>query len=226
MIRRWFESKYGPEIESRLRMALRQRVILDTSSLVDGRVIALCKEDCLDGIWVVPGFVLLEVQRLADSQDYMTRRKGKRALLIVDQLKKEMSKRDLRFTDISDPDYVGKTVDTALIDMGKKVERSIILTLDTNLAKVARASGCRVFDVLGMSAALRPKMLVGDRFPLRLTGLGHVPGQAVGHKDGYMICVRDTASMVGKLIPVVVENVIQTDSGMMAFAKQDFTGAR
>jgi len=226
VIREWFEKRYGPEIEGRLRKVLRQRVILDTSALVDGRVLSLCKEECLDGIWVVPGFVLLEIQRLADSSDYMTRRKGKRALLISDQLKKVMEGKDLRFTDVSDPDYAGKQVDTALIEMSKKVEVSIIITLDRNLTKVARSSGCRVFDPLGMSATLRPKMLVGDKFPIRLMDKGHTPGQAIGYKDGHMICVRDAVNMVGQLIPVVVENIIQTDGGMMAFAKQDYTNGR
>ena len=226
MIREWAEGKYGPEIEGRLRKALRQRVILDTSALVDGRVLSLSHEDCLDGIWVVPGFVMLEVQQLADSPEYMTRRKGKRALLIVDQLRKEMAGRDLRFTDISDPDYAGKQVDVALIEMSKRTERSIIITLDHNLAGVAKTAGCRVFDLLGMSATLRPKLLVGDKFPLRLMSRGHTPGQAIGHKDGHMICVRDAADMVGQLIPVVVENIIQTDGGMMAFAKQDYTNGK
>ena len=190
--------------------------LIDTSAIIDGRLIEVMRTRFLSGAVVVPDFVLDELQRVADSADVLKRARGRRGLEIVEELKKEANGGfAVRSGDY--PDAEG--VDAKLVRMAQEVGASIVTT-DFNLNKVARIQGVEVLNVNELANALRPAVLPGEPLEVKVIREGREYDQGVGYlDDGTMIVVEGGRSSVGRQVTVEVTSVLQSPSGKMIFTR-------
>jgi uncharacterized protein YacL len=203
-------------IRSRSSAANAPPRLVDTSAIIDGRLVDVVKTKFLSGAIVVPDFVLDELQRVADSADALKRARGRRGLEIVEQLKSSANGGfSVREGDY--PDLEG--VDAKLVRMAQEVGGSIVTT-DYNLNKVARIQGVEVLNVNELANALKPAVLPGEPLTVKIIREGREYDQGVGYlQDGTMIVVEGGRSAVGKEITVEVTSVLQSPSGKMIFTK-------
>lgn len=190
--------------------------LLDTSVIIDGRVMDIMAAGFLDGKVVVPNFVLEELQKLSDSSDNMKRAKGRRGLDLVQDLQHSYGKQvlivDYDFDDLGD-------VDSKLIRLAKQTDSSI-MTNDFNLNKVAEIQGIKVLNINELANAIKPVVVSGEEMSVYLVKEGKEPGQAVAYlDDGTMIVVENGRRYVGTSIEVIVTSVLQTAAGRMIFAR-------
>ena len=190
--------------------------IIDTSVLIDKRIVAIAESGFLPQKLVVPRFVLAELQGIADSKDGDRRDKGRRGLLAVDDLKK-MKRGELQV--VSD-DYPEMTaVDQKLVRLSKKRNASL-LTTDYNLNKVASTEGVRVLNINDLAAGLRPDHLPGEELKIKIVHIGKDKTQGVGYlEDGTMIVVEGGSKYLGKDVNVKVSRALQTSAGKMFFSR-------
>ncbi len=203
-------------IRSRSSSANQPTRLVDTSAIIDGRLVDVVKTRFLSGAIVVPDFVLEELQRVADSGDALKRARGRRGLEIVEELKASanggFSVRAAEY-----PDLDG--VDAKLVRMAQEVGGSIVTT-DYNLNKVARIQGVEVLNVNELANALRPAVLPGEALKVKVIREGREYDQGVGYlPDGTMIVVEGGRAAVGTEITVEVTSVLQSPSGKMIFTK-------
>jgi uncharacterized protein YacL len=191
---------------------------LDSSALVDGRMIALAEADFLDGAFVVPRFVLNELQTLADTADPLRRNRGRRGLENVTRLQKIAGIQ----VEISPADYADlREVDLKLIEAARAGGAQIITT-DFNLAKLAQAQGIRVLNVNELATVLRPIVLQGEILRVSIAKEGKEPAQGLAYlEDGTMVVVENAARQIGKTIDVLVTGVVQSVTGKMIFGRCD-----
>jgi uncharacterized protein YacL len=190
--------------------------LLDTCTIIDGRILDIVRTGCMDGNMVIPDFVLEELRLIADSQDSLRRAKGKRGLDILNILQKE-------FADIVSVEEFngieGNQVDDKLLKAAKKTNSSVI-TIDMNLNKVAGVHGVKVLNINDLSNAVKPVALPGDEMTIQVVKDGKEAGQGLGYlEDGTMIVVENGKSYIGKTINVIVTSILQTSAGRMIFAK-------
>jgi len=191
-------------------------VILDTSAIIDGRVADLLDAHLFDGPIVLPRFVLLELQAVADTPDRQKRMRGRRGLDILNRIRNDHGSR-ITIQDAMLPDTEG--VDAKLVKLAKLIEARL-LTLDFNLNKVAQVQGVEVINLNDLAAALRPPLLQGERLTIRIVKSGESPGQGVGYlEDGTMVVGEDCATRIGQDVDLVVSNILQTSAGRMIFGK-------
>lgn len=200
--------------------------LLDTSVAIDGRILDVVRSGFLHGPLLVAHPVLAELQGLADAGDDLRRAKGRRGLATLEALRRERSV-DLEVVPDEAPE-VGE-VDAKLVRMS--LDRGApLLTLDTNLAKVAALAGCRVMNLHALALALRPPVTAGDVVTVLLLKSGKEPGQAVGYlDDGTMVVVERSQDRVGSDVEVLVTSVLTTANGRMVFARpqsEDRSAAR
>ena len=190
--------------------------LLDTSVIIDGRISDIADTGFLDGILVIPKFVLVELQHIADSADSLKRNRGRRGLDVLNKLQKDPALN----VHISDRDFPGTVeVDSKLVLLAKELSGSII-TNDFNLNKVAELQGVKVLNINELSNALKPVVLPGEKMRVNLIKEGKESSQAVAYlEDGTMVVVDSARNMIGKSIEVVVTSAIQTTAGRMIFAK-------
>lgn len=190
--------------------------VIDTSSLIDGRILDVSKTGFIEGTFAIPTFVLHELQHIADSQDPLKRVKGRRGLDILKELREDKSI-NIEFTDI---DYSNiKEVDAKLIAFAKEKNGKIITT-DFNLNKVAQVRNISVLNINDLVKALRPILLPGEIMTVLITKEGREKNQGIAYmSDGTMIVVEDAINFVGSELNVVVTSVLQTSSGRMIFAR-------
>lgn len=189
---------------------------LDTSVIIDGRILDALRTGFIDGDLIVPSFVLEELQFIADSADSMRREKGRRGLDILNQMTHEF-KDQVRVVDYEKDKKT--TVDLALLELTKK-EGGVVMTIDYNLNKVAGVKSIRVLNINDLSAALMPVVLPGERFDLQIVRQGKEAGQGVGFlNDGTMVVVEDGSGLVDTIQHVEVTSVLQTSAGRMIFVK-------
>jgi uncharacterized protein YacL len=190
--------------------------LLDTSAIIDGRILDVCRTGFLEGELVVPGFVLEELRHLADSHDDLVRAKGRRGLDVLNALKKD-SRVPVRIERFHQE---GATeVDEQLLTSAKEMG-ACVLTNDYNLAKVAAIRNIPVLNVNDLANALKPVALSGEEMMVRIIKEGKEPGQGVGYlEDGTMVVVEDGGRFKGQDVGVVVTSVLQTSAGRMVFAK-------
>ncbi|WP_336922486.1 PIN/TRAM domain-containing protein [Aquipuribacter sp. SD81] len=190
--------------------------LLDTSVAVDGRVVDVVRAGFLHGRLTVLQPVLDELQHLADSGDDGRRARGRRGLDALTAL------RNLREVDVEvveDPAPELDEVDAKLVRAALR-RGEPLLTLDTNLAKVAALAGARVMNLHALALALRPPVGAGDTVTVALLRAGREPGQAVGYlDDGTMVVVENARRHVGQDLPVTVTSVLLTANGRMVFAR-------
>jgi uncharacterized protein YacL len=192
-------------------------IILDTESIMDGRVPAMMRSGFLGGRMVVPRCVLDELQLLAQSPVPATRSRGQRGLDCLDQMK---SAPDLQITiDDSAPAAPGDTLDVRLVQTARMLGARLMST-DEGLSKVARLQGVDVLNIHELLDALKPTVTVGNRLHLALVRGGRDDHQAVGYlADGTMIVVNHAVALIGTTVDVLVISTLQTSGGMMIFAE-------
>lgn len=190
--------------------------LLDTSVIIDGRVMDIVAAGFLDGRLVVPNFVLTELQTLADSSDNLKRAKGRRGLDLVQDLQISYKEKML----VVDNDYDDlEGVDAKLLRLAKQANADII-TNDYNLNKVAGIQGVKVLNINELANAIKPVVVAGEEMNVYLVKEGKEQGQAVAYlDDGTMIVVENGRRSIGSSIAVIVTSVLQTAAGRMIFAK-------
>lgn len=190
--------------------------ILDTSVIIDGRIADIVKTGFVEGILLIPSFVLEELRHIADSSDLLKRNRGRRGLDILNQISKEtvikVHIHEQDFDDINE-------VDSKLVRLGQ-VLGSPLLTNDYNLNKVAELQGVKVLNINELANALKPIVLPGEEMLVQVMKEGKEPGQGVAYlDDGTMIVVDTGRRYMGQNVTVLVTSVLQTAAGRMIFAK-------
>ena len=192
--------------------------ILDTSVIIDGRIADIAETGFLDGIIVIPQFVLRELQLVADSADSLKRNRGRRGLDILQRLQKVAS---LNIQIVEDDFPTVREVDMKLIELAKLYEGKIV-TNDFNLNKVAQLQGVEVLNINELANALKPIVLPGETMRVFILKEGKEYNQGVAYlDDGTMVVVDNARKMIGKNIDVSVTSVLQTTAGKMIFGKWD-----
>ncbi|HDP16488.1 MAG TPA: hypothetical protein ENN16_01380 [Candidatus Omnitrophica bacterium] len=193
-----------------------EMVILDTSVIIDGRIADICNTKFLDGKFVVPRFVLKELQQIADSSDSLKRARGRRGLDILGKLQKNPNI-DIKIHNEDFQDL--KEVDAKIVKLAK-VLGAKVFTNDFNLNKIAEIQGVNVLNVNELAASLRPVVLPGEMLDTRLIKEGKEYNQGVGYlEDGTMIVVDNGRRLIGQNVRVIVGSVLQTAAGRMIFGK-------
>jgi uncharacterized protein YacL len=190
--------------------------ILDTSVIIDGRIVDICETGFVDGTLVVPQFVLKELQQVADSADSLRRNRGRRGLDILQRIQK-MAGLDVIVSDTDFPDI--KEVDLKLIELARQLSGKIV-TNDFNLNKVAQLRGVEVLNINELANSLKPVVLPGETMKVFILKEGKEYNQGVAYlDDGTMVVVDNARTMIGKTIDVVVTSVLQTTAGKMIFGR-------
>jgi uncharacterized protein YacL len=203
------KSKDKPVIQKKYKL-------LDTSAIIDGRILDLSRTGFLEGELVVPGFVLEELRHLADSADDIVRAKGRRGLDVLNMLKA-----DGKFPITIDKTYRDPKieVDEQLLTRAKELDAKVI-TNDYNLGKVAAIRNIEVLNINDLANSMKPVAVSGEEMTVRIVKEGKENGQGVGYlEDGTMVVVESACKYKGELIDVVVTSVLQTSAGRMVFAK-------
>jgi uncharacterized protein YacL len=190
-------------------------LLLDTSVIIDGRIADLLDAGFLEGLVVVPRFVLHELQQIADSSDPIIRARGRRGLEMLTRL--QQSKRvEVKIHDADFPDE--SQVDAKLVRLAKALGATLF-TNDYNLGKVAELQSVRRFNLNEMAAALKPVILPGELLTLRVVREGRDKGQGVAYlNDGTMVVINQAQSLVGQQVGVKVLSLLQTGAGVIIFA--------
>lgn len=190
--------------------------ILDTSVIIDGRILDIARTGFLMGRLIVPQFVLDELQRVADSKDDLRRKKGRRGLEVLKSLR-ESKQGGLEIT----TDLSGEgDVDQKLIELAKSRKASLI-TVDFNLNRAAQVSGVKVLNINELANALKTLLVPGEAVAIEVISEGKEASQGVGYlEDGTMVVVENGHSLLGKKIEVEVTRALQTEAGRMIFARE------
>ncbi|MBN1898996.1 MAG: TRAM domain-containing protein [Spirochaetes bacterium] len=212
----------GSSFDAKVRVPLKDEEkvenykILDTSVIIDGRIADICETGFLEGILIIPRFVLNELQQIADSSDSLKRQRGRRGLDILNKIKKGIK----TLVQIVDDDFPSiREVDEKLIELAKKFVAGII-TNDYNLNKVAQIHGVKVLNINELANALKPIVLPGEELTVQIIREGKDPSQGIGYlEDGTMVVVEEGLQYMGKKVDVIVTSVLQTTAGRMIFAK-------
>ncbi len=196
-------------------ISLSRPQILDTSAIIDGRVLDIAETGFISGLVLIPNFVLLEMQQVADSSDNIKRARGRRGFEIINDLKKVKGLK----IEIWDKETGGKAVDDRLLHLAKSLGGKIITT-DFNLNKLASAHGVSVLNVNDLANSVKAVAIPGEKMELKIVHIGKDSTQGVGYlPDGTMIVVEGGAPSLGKTINIEVSRVIQGSAGRMIFAK-------
>ncbi len=204
----------NPLVELRREGQGGKPILLDTSAVIDGRIAEVMDTKIIDVSVVIPRFVLVELQQVADSQDPQKRIRGRRGLDVLNRLRKS---RGVRIEDAELPAVEG--VDAKLVKLARTLDARI-LTTDFNLNKVAQVEGIEVVNLNDVAHALRPDVLPGEKLTVKVLRAGENAGQGVAYlDDGTMVVAEDCAAKVGQTVDVVVTNVRQTSAGRMIFSR-------
>lgn len=188
-------------------------MLLDTSVIIDGRILDVAKTGFVYEDLMVPKFILEELQNIADSEEPMRRAKGRRGLEVLNNLKKKTKVR------VIDKDFEKITeVDAKLVKLAKK-EGYKLLTTDYNLNKVAKIQGVEVLNLNELANSLKPYVLPGEDLEIKIVQSGKEKNQGVGYlSDGTMVVVEGGDKLIGSTVLTEVKRIFQTDAGKMFFA--------
>lgn len=201
----------------RVERASPRNKVLDASVIIDGRIFDLADAGFVDGVLVVPQFILATLQQIAASDDALKSNRGRRGLDVLQKLQRsadiEVQIPDLELEEHAD-------ADAKLIELTRRL-RGRLVTNDFNLQKVAQLRGLPVLNINELANALKPVVLPGESIAVSLIKEGKEAGQAVAYlDDGTMVVVDDTGHLIGQTIDVVVTSVLQTTAGKMIFGKE------
>lgn len=192
-----------------------ESTILDTSSIIDGRILEIVRLGFISGHLLVPKFVLEELQAIADSANDLRRSRGRRGLEILNELKKERGVA----VKVLDNDFpLEIDVDAKILKLAKKMKTKL-MTVDYNLNRVAQIQNIVVLNVNELNNALRSVVLPGESLHIKLVQGGKDKDQGVGYlDDGTMVVVEGGSRLIGKEVEVTVTRIFQTIAGKMIFA--------
>lgn len=204
------------KIRQRTLKVARGSILLDTCSIMDGRIVDVAKTGIITAELIVPRSVIRELQLLADKADHDKRIRARRGLDVVRELQKLDS---VSVAVVNDGLVDGGGVDERLLELAQKYDAAIATT-DYNLNKVARVINVSVINVNELAQILRVQLLPGETSRVELIQAGANREQAVGYlDDGTMVVVEDAKSMIGKTVNVEIVRSLQTEAGRMMFAK-------
>ena len=204
------------DAEDELEVPEKTLKILDTSVIIDGRIADICQTGFLEGIIVIPQFVLEELQHIADSSDVLKRNRGRRGLDILNRIQKELQIE----VQIYEGDFEEiQEVDSKLVKLAK-ITNGIVVTNDFNLNKVCDLQSVQVLNINDLANAVKPVVLPGEELRVQVIKDGKEQKQGIAYlDDGTMIVVEEGRNYIGKSIEVLVTSVLQTSAGRMIFAK-------
>ncbi len=189
--------------------------ILDSSSLIDGRILDIVRTGFINGRIIVPNFMLSEVTAIADSQDMLKKNRGRRGLDILAELQKEKGVK----VDILETETQGEDTDTKLMKLAEML-RAPIISVDFNLNKLAIVKSVNILNINELANAIKPITLPGEKLTVNIVKEGKEKGQGVAFmEDGTMIVVENGSPYVGKTIEVTITTALQTSAGRMIFAR-------
>jgi uncharacterized protein YacL len=190
--------------------------ILDTSVIIDGRILDICNTGFIDGTLIVPTFILEELQHIADSADPLKRNRGRRGLDVLGKMRKEVGAQiQILDSEIEN----GIDVDSRLLKLAQSTAGKVV-TNDFNLNKVAQLRGVPVLNINELANALKPVVLPGEEMTVYVMKDGKEAGQGVAYlDDGTMVVVDGGRRFIGAEVEVAVTSVLQTAAGRMIFAK-------
>ncbi|WP_086314908.1 PilT domain-containing protein [Enterococcus sp. 7F3_DIV0205] len=211
----------GEVLERKVEDHFHKYKILDTSVIIDGRIYDIAKTGFLEGVILIPNFVLYELQYIADSGDSLKRVRGRRGLDILNALQKEdgisVEMYDGDFEDISE-------VDSKLIKLAKLLD-GVVVTNDYNLNKVSEFQNVPVLNINALANAVKPVVIPGETMNVMVVKAGTERQQGVAYlDDGTMVVVEDGQHYMNEHIQVVVTSALQTAAGRMIFAKPAHSG--
>jgi len=195
-----------------------EKVLLDTSVIIDGRIADIARTGFLPGTLLIPRFVLNELQYIADSSEPLRRQRGRRGLDVLTDMQKDPTVS----VEISDLDVEGNhPVDDKLVLLARRLNYPV-LTNDYNLNRVADLQGVQILNINELANAVKAVYLPGERLTVEIIQEGKEFGQGVGYlDDGTMIVVEYGSEYLGSRIETVVTKVLQTAAGRMIFARPE-----
>ena len=193
-----------------------ERLLLDTSVIIDGRIVELVRTGILAFPLVVPRFILRELQGIANSDDHSRRARGRRGLDALEQLQRE-GRVPVEMLDVEVDEE--QEVDNKLISLAR-LSRYHVFTGDQNLERVAKVQGVIAININTVAQALRPPVIPGEVLDLEIVQPGRELGQGIGYlDDGTLIVVEEGRERIGRQVRVIVTRTLQTGTGRMAFAQ-------
>jgi len=191
-------------------------VVVDTSALIDGRIVQICESRFLVGPLVIPRFVVEELQNVADARNPDRQAKGRRGLQTLNELRK-MPFLNIQIKE-SDIDRK-QSVDTKLVFVAKSLKAKL-LTLDYNLAQLAQFQGVEWLNINALAKALTSDLSPGERFKVEIVKKGKEPGQGVGFlQDGSMVVLNDAAELLGEEVEAEVISILPSAGGKIIFGR-------
>ncbi|MBI3386072.1 TRAM domain-containing protein [Candidatus Gottesmanbacteria bacterium] len=194
-------------------------MLVDTSVLIDGRILPVVNSGFLTGTLVIPQFILGEVQHIADSSDSLRRTKGRRGLEIVGKLRSQRANLLVKTKIVSGNGLEAPNADLKLVELAKRW-RAAMITVDFNMAAVARVQGVKVLNINDLAQAMKVALVPGEEFTVKITHEGRERMQGVGYlADGTMVVVDNARDRVGADVSVIITKVHQTPAGQLFFAR-------
>lgn len=200
----------------------RRKIYVDTSALIDGRILAIAQTGFMGDDLIIPRSVIRELQLLADGKDSEKRARARYGMDVANELERVVYCN----VEILQDDLDRTAVDERLLELAKQ-NHGMILTTDFNLGKVAATENIEVLNVNDLAMVLRSEYLPGEKTRLKITSEGSNPNQGVGHlSDGTMVVVDNAASYVGEEVEVTFIRFLQTSAGRMLFARVNNNAGR
>jgi uncharacterized protein YacL len=191
-------------------------LLLDTSVIIDGRIADLIETHLIEGLIVVPRFVLLELQQIADSADDIKRSRGRRGFEMLNRLQQN-TKIEVRIHDGDFPDE--QSVDAKLVRLARNLNAKLF-TSDANLAKVASLQQVVTVNLREVALLMKAALVPGETVHLKLVREGRDKGQGIGYlPDGTMVIVTNGQALVGQQVEAQVQSTVQTGAGVLVFAE-------
>lgn len=191
-------------------------VLLDTSAIMDGRILEVVRSGFVPQQLLVPRFVIAELQLLADKADHLKRERARYGLQVIQDLQ---DSRYAEVTIISDDIKEESGVDEKLVKLALKL-KALLFTTDYNLLKVAEIEGVRVLNINELAQNLRPTHIPGEQLEIKIVAKGQEKSQGVGYlEDGTMVVIEKAGNSLGKNLKVEVTRSLQTTAGRMMFAR-------
>ena len=196
--------------------------VVDTSAIIDGRLVEVAEASFLVGRVLVPAFVLGELQNIADDADPLRRKRGRRGLEVLERL---AALDEIETEVVHDDVAEAKTVDDKLVLLARR-RRADLITTDYNLHQVAQLQDVRVLNLHQLANAMKAAYLPGDTLSLSVVRTGREPGQGLAYlEDGTMVVIEEAADRVGESVDAVVTSSLQTNMGRMIFARLGSEGS-
>lgn len=211
-----------PYVEFAKQLRGTRPILIDTSAIIDGRLLGIGRTGVLQSPLVIPRFVIDELQRLGDSSDDLKRSRGRRGLDLIAQLQRE-TRLDVTIDESPVP---AMAVDSQLVELAGTMS-AMIATTDAQLARVAGIKGVDVLNLNELAAAMRPEVAPGEALRVHVIREGEQAGQGVGYlPDGTMVVVAQASGLIGQDVGATVTGSLQTSAGRLIFAELDAPAAQ